>query len=426
MEIITQKKSYLKKAIIAVIILILMIISFGAGLYLPGRSEVIREIAKKETVYLGKILGKYNQPQKGQLSQDINFNLFWDVWDALKKDYVDKDKLNEKEMFYGAIKGMVAATGDPYTVFMDPKIAQDFANDLAGTFEGIGAEIGIRKDILTIISPLADSPAEKAGLKAGDKILAINGTSTMGITVDEAVNKIRGQKGTKVKLTIMREGVKEPKEIEITRDTIMIKSVKTEIRPDKIMVIKISNFNDDTNDLFNKAVEMAVKDNPAGIIIDLRNDPGGYLETAIDVASKWIDSGIVVSEQFADGKKNDFYARGRAALKNFKTVVLINQGSASASEIVSGALKDYGKATLVGKKSFGKGSVQTLEQMKDGSELKVTIAKWLTPKGYNINEQGIQPDFEVELKDEDVEKNKDPQMDKAVDLIFHPVAKDKK
>lgn len=413
----SEKRSLFKKIALAVLILILMAVSFGAGIYLPGRYEVMKDLAKKETVYLGKVLGKYSQPKPGVLAQDVNFNLFWDVWDTLKREYVDKEKLNEKEMFYGSLKGMVGSTGDPYTVFMDPKSSQEFAESFTGSFEGIGAEIGIRNEIVTIISPLAGSPAEKAGLKAGDKIYAINGESTAGFSIEEAVRKIRGPQGTQVTLTISRDGMEKAKDVVIKRDVIVIKSVKTELKDNKIFVIQISSFNDDTKGLFEEAVNKAIKINPQGVILDLRNNPGGYLETAVDIASEWIEKGIVVTEEFSSTNKNEFESRGRARLKDYPTVVLVNQGSASASEIVAGALKDYGKAKIIGMKTFGKGSVQTVDDFQDGSSIKITVAKWLTPKGNYINEQGINPDIEVDMKQEDYDKGADPQMEKAIEEL---------
>jgi len=416
-DIVNQNRENAKRIILRILVILLFpvfaVAGFGAGLYYSGKSELVKNLAKKEAVYLGKITGKYSQPEKGTLAEDIDFKLFWKVWDALKKDYVDKNKLNEKEMFYGAIHGMVASADDPYTVFMDPKISQEFADDLAGTFEGIGAEIGIRKNILTVIAPLPGSPAEKAGLRAADKILAIDGKITAGITVEEAVGKIRGQGGTEVKLTIMRDGFEKAKDLVIVRDKIVVKSVSTEEK-EGFFIIKISNFNNDTESLFKQAVAEIVKKNPRGVILDLRNDPGGYLETAISVASEWIQDNVIVSEKFGDDNKNDFLAKGRARLKDYKTAVLVNEGSASASEIVAGALKDYGKAILIGKQTFGKGSVQTLNEFSDGSSLKVTVAKWLTPKGVNISEQGIKPDIDIELTEKDYDEGKDPQMAEAV------------
>jgi len=436
-------KKIIKYIIFFILVLALMAVSFGAGLYLPGRFEIVKGMAKNEAIYLGKVTGIYSKaPEEfikklestefsvgngsnGQnnlanneiLVHDVSFDLFWDAWDLLKKEYVDKDKLNEKEMFYGAIKGMVEATKDPYTVFMDPKLSQEFAESFSGTFEGIGAEIGIRKDIVTIVAPLPDSPAEKAGLKAGDKIYGINGESTSGFSIEEAVRKIRGPKGSEVKLMISRDGLEKAKEIKIIRDVILIKSVKTELRGDKIFVIKITGFNDDTEALFEQAVNEAVKANPKGIVLDLRNNPGGYLDTAVAVASEWVKEGIIVTEEFSKDKKNEFKSNGKARLKDYPTVVLVNQGSASASEIVAGALQNSANIKLIGMKTFGKGTVQTIEDLKDGSSIKITVAKWLTPKGNYINEKGINPDIEVDLTEDDANKGKDPQTEKALELL---------
>jgi len=408
-----------KIKILGVILLSIILLAsfFSAGMMLAQKNEFIKKISVKEAVYAGNVYNKYVTAPANKLTQDVNFNLFWKVWDTLLDKYVDKDKLDDKTMFYGALKGLVESTGDPYTVFMEPKVAKEFTDDLAGAFEGIGAEIGKKSDVITIIAPLADMPAEKVGLKAGDKIYAIDGKSTAGLAIDQAVSKIRGPKGTEVTLTIFRDGFDKPKDFKIIRQAIVVKSVRTVRRDDNIFVITITNFNDDTTELFKRAAQTALEKNPKAIILDLRNNPGGYLETAIDVASEWIDQGVVVTEQFNPEKKNEYWHRGRSRLKDFPTAVLVNQGSASASEIVAGALKDDGKAIIVGLKTFGKGSVQTLENLQDGSSVKITVAKWLTPKGNNINEQGIVPDVEVDLTIDDYNKGKDPQMDKAVEIL---------
>ena len=418
-----KKRKVLKSIGVFILLLLVIIVSFGAGMIYVQKSELARSFTTEQLGYLGKVLNEYGLAPKDRFSQDIDFNEFWNVWDLLKDKFVNKDKLTDKQMFYGAMRGLVNSLNDPYSVFMEPKLAQEFANDLAGTFEGIGAEIGMRNDIITIIAPLADMPAEKAGLKAGDKIYAIDGKSTASLSVDEAVNKIRGPKGTTVTLTILREGMQQAKDYKITREVIIVKSVRTEMRQDGIFVLKITNFNNDTLDLFKKAVQEIVTKNPKAIIFDLRNNPGGYLDTAVDVASEWIEDGVVVTERFTKEKKNEYLARGRARLKDFLTVVLVNQGSASASEIVAGALKDYNKATIIGKKTFGKGSVQTLEDLQDGSSVKITVAEWLTPQGNNINEQGITPNIEVDLTQDDSNSNKDPQMDKAIEVIKQELEK---
>ena len=424
-----KRNKWSKRIALIVLILVLMAASFGSGLYISQKSEVIKKLAEKEVVYLGNLIGKYGGGRDDIFKQDVNFNLFWEVWDTLEKEYVDKNKLNDKEMFYGALKGLVASLDDPYTVFMDPKLSREFADDLAGTFEGIGAEIGIRKEVLTIIAPLEGMPAAKAGLSAGDKVYAINGEATTGMTVDEAVSKIRGPKGTDVTLTIFKEGSDAAKDVVITRGVIIVKSIKTETvssagaggsqekKDNDIFVLKISNFNNDTLELFNKAVQEILTKNPKGIVLDLRNNPGGYLDTAIELASEWVDDGIIVTEKFSEEKKNEYFSRGRARLKDYPTVVLVNRGSASASEILSGALRDYKKATIVGEQTFGKGSVQTLREFGDGSSIKITVAKWLTPNGDSINDAGIKPDIEIKMTDKDYEENKDPQMDKAIEIL---------
>ena len=235
-------------------------------------------------------------------------------------------------MFYGSLEGLAGATDDPYTVFMNPELTTEFYQDLAGTFEGIGAEVGKRDDMITIVAPLEGMPAQKAGLRAGDKVYAINGESALGLTVTEAVKKIRGPKGTTVTLTIIR-GEAKPFDVEIVRDKIVIASVETEMRSDGYYVIRITNFNDDTEALFNQAINDILTKSPKGIILDLRNNPGGYLETAVFVASEWIEDGLVVAEQFGENRRNEHFSNQRARLKDFATVVLINEGSASASEL---------------------------------------------------------------------------------------------
>jgi len=392
-------------------VVLLMAASFVAGLAWSenGKAE------DKQLAYSPEAVTSENKSA-------FDFNLYWEVWDKLKSNYVDKNKVTDEEMFYGSLRGLAASMDDPYTIFMDPTEAKEFNDDLAGTFEGIGAEVGLRNDLITVIAPLAGMPAEKAGVRAGDKIYAINTESTIGLGVDEAVKKIRGPKGTEVTLTVIHPDGDKPVDIKITRDLIITKSVKTEVRKDGVMIITVSNFNDDTLDLFNAAVKTALTKNPKGIILDLRNNPGGYLDTAISMASAWVKEGPVVVEQFGEGKRQEYFATGNNSLGGFKTVILINGGSASASEIVAGALRDYKKATIVGEQSYGKGSVQGVRELSGGSALKVTVAKWLTPNGDFIDEKGIKPDIEVKLTGDDVNTNKDPQMDKALQLILKPEA----
>jgi len=349
----------------------------------------------------------------------VDFSLFWKVWDVLKEKYVDSSKLDAQKLFYGAIKGMLAATGDPYTNFFNPEENKKFNEDITGSFEGIGAEIGMKGGVLTVIAPLEGMPAEKAGLRAGDKIVKIGDKNTSDLTIDGAVDLLHGKKGTEVKITIFRDGEQDTREISIIRDVINVKSVKFEEKDGEIAYVKISRFGDNTFKEFSAALNEIKNKNSKGIIIDLRNDPGGYLETAVEIGSKMLPKGnVVVMEEDGDGKRNKLLAKGGDELSGIKTVVLINEGSASASEILAGALRENREnVTLVGRKSFGKGSVQELVGLSQGTSMKVTIAHWLTPKGNQINEKGISPDVEVEFTNDDYNNNRDPQLEKALEIV---------
>ena len=354
---------------------------------------------------------------------DVDFSLFWDSWAKIQEKYVNRANLNYQEMVYGAISGMIKSLNDPYSVFMPPPEAKKFSEDVKGSFEGIGAEIGIRGGVLTIVAPLEASPAQKAGLLAGDKILKIDDAITSDLALDEAVSKIRGAKGTQVTLTIVRDSWKESKEIKITRDTIKVPILKYEIKtiePEgkKIAYVQLYQFTENASQEFRKTVDQILGSPAQGIILDLRNNPGGYLEVAVDIASWFLGQGeLVVSEDYGNGKKNENKSYGYNKLGQYPLVVLINQGSASASEILAGALRDDRGIKLVGEKSFGKGSVQELEDLKGGSSLKMTVAKWLTPSGHSIMDEGLEPDVKVEQTADDIEAGRDPQLDKAMEMM---------
>ncbi len=404
---------------LAIVVVIIGGGGFMTGLIYGQKAELARRLADPQAVLLGKLSGLYQQDKQGRLSSDIDFSLFWQTWDLIKANYVDQDKLTDKQMFYGALSGLVGSVGDPYTVFMNPEESKLFNEDLTGTFSGIGAEVGLRNDVVTIIAPLAGTPAERAGLRSGDKVYAIDKQSTVGLTVDEAVKKIRGDKGTTVTLTIARNGDKL-RDISITRDTIIVKSVVTNYdQASGLYTITVSNFNADTEPLFQVAIQDIEHKKPRGLILDLRNNPGGYLDAAVAIASFWISDGVIVSEQFSNQSATQpQHARGLAPLAGLPTVVLINQGSASASEIVAGALMDHQQATTIGKTTYGKGSVQVVRDLPDGSMVKITTAKWLTPNGTSINDKGIEPNIEVELTENDFNKNIDPQMVKARQFLL--------
>lgn len=350
---------------------------------------------------------------------EVDVDLFTEVWEIIHNDYLDQSKVSDKALFYGALTGMVDALGDPHSMFLNPELTKEFTQELGGSFFGIGAEIGRRDGYLVIVAPLAGSPAEKAGLKSGDRILKVDGRDMSSISSGEAVGYIRGEKGTEVSLTIFSPGSESAREVKITRGKIDIPSVIYE-KEDGIAILKISHFNDDTDDRFASAVQQVLNDNPSGIIVDLRNNPGGFLETAINVAGYWLEPNtVVVRETFSDKRKDKEYTAGKkTGLRNFKTVVLVNEGSASGAEILAGALQDYGLAKIVGMNTYGKGSVQQLLELKDNSSVKITVARWLTPKGRTIEGEGITPDYEVDYTIEDYNNDLDPQLERAKELIF--------
>lgn len=392
-------------------ILILAVAIFYAGLAI-GRNEINVPDNQVTRIFIPK-----NQDQG---PKDVDWQLLWDAIEKINEKYVNRPADLQK-ILYGAVSGAVAALEDPYSVFFPPKEAEEFRNELAGTLEGIGAEIAIKNQLLTVVAPLEDSPAEKAGIKAGDFIHKIDGVETTGIKVEEAVTKIRGKAGTKVKLTVYHKGETAPTDIEITRAKIEVKSIESEIKEvngKKIGVVKLRRFGEESGDVMQSIVSDFLVENVKGVILDVRNDPGGYLETAVDVASNWVPKGkVVVIQKFGDGQEQTFESDREPRLAGMPTVVLMNGGSASASEIVAGALKDHGKAKLVGEKSFGKGSVQEVIDLRGDSDLKLTIAKWLTPNGHDLNKDGLEPDEKVELKEEDFQADRDPQMDKALELL---------
>ena len=398
------KRPLVRRAILNVgIVTVLLTASFFLGQYLALKDVNLAQASLNQMTTASK---------PGQTG--FNEKLFWEVWQNVANIYVDKDKVDNDKLFHGALKGIVEATGDPYSLYMTPDENKEFATDMSGKFEGIGAEIGLKDGIITVIAPLEGMPAQKAGLKAGDQIAKINNESTAGLSVVQAVDKIRGPKGTAVKLSIYREKETQPREFSIVRDLIVIKSVKTEITKDNIFIIRISSFNDDTDALFEQAVEEILAKKPKGIILDLRNNPGGYLESSILMSSKWIKDGTVVMERYGDGTTNTHKSIGEPVFSDIKTVVLVNRGSASASEIVAGALQDHKLAKIVGEKTFGKGSVQVLKTLSDGGSVKITAAKWLTPNGKSIDGQGITPDIEVVEK---ADSRTDAARQKAIDII---------
>lgn len=354
--------------------------------------------------------------------EGVDMGEFWRVWHLLEEKYVDSatTTLTSEDRVRGAIDGLVRSYGDPYTNYLPPKESEMFAEDISGNFSGVGMEVGIRDEIITIIAPLPDSPAEKAGLIAGDAIIRIGDKTTEGMTTDEAVQLIRGEKGTEVMLTIYRKGEDEFRDVTIMRDTITIPTSKTETRGNTF-VVTLYSFNAISEAEMQSALREFVKSNKKKLILDLRGNPGGYLQSAVAISSYFLPAGkTVVRESFGDNMREEVYRTNGRTIGTFTPenfVVLVDGGSASASEIVAGALKEHGVATVMGEQTFGKGSVQELINLDDGSSLKVTIARWLTPNGTSISEGGLTPDIVVERTAEDRENEKDPQLDAALEFL---------
>lgn len=354
-----------------------------------------------------------------------DFSPFWKAWNILNEKHVASGSttpnVSDQEKVWGAIEGLASSFKDPYTVFFPPADAEIFENDISGNFQGVGMEIGVRDGVLTVIAPLKGTPAQKAGILAGDKILKIDDVMTNTLNSDEAVKLIRGKGGTKVKFTILRNGSDTPIEISVVRATIDIPTIKSYTRADGVFVIELYNFSALSSDLFRKALREFVASRTNKLVVDLRGNPGGYLEASIDMASWFLPLGdVVVRENFGPDKEETVHrSKGYSIFnENLKMAILMDGGSASASEILAGALQEHGVAKLVGSNSYGKGSVQELIKLTPDTSLKVTIARWLTPNGKSISDGGLKPDVEVKRTPEDVAKGVDPQMKAAVELLL--------
>ncbi len=401
-------QNFLKtRHIIAIVFLFGLFFVWGIYIGLNNRPEI------------EKVIGLSNK--ETQVITETDFSPFWKVWNTINEKYPKADKLIDQNKVYGAISGLVGSLDDPYSVFFGPDEAKDFEDEIAGNFTGIGMEVGMKDKILTVIAPLKDTPAYRANIKSGDKILKIDKIVTSGLSIEKAIKLIRGEKGTTVALTIFREENKDPMEIKIVRDVINIPTLDTEFRPDGIFVIKLYSFSANSASLFRNAIKSFAESGTEKLLLDLRGNPGGYLDSAVDISSWFLPNGkTIVTEDYGDDKKPEiFRSRGYNVFNDkLKFVILIDSGSASASEIVAGAMQNHGRAKLVGSQSFGKGSVQEAIKITPDTLLKITVAKWLTPNGTSISEKGLTPDYPVEITKKDLEKKKDPQLDKAVELLL--------
>lgn len=395
-------------------IAIALAVGFVAGMYVQSKNSQSR--------YVNYVSVKV--PEGSKLTNE-QFAPFWSAWNILSNRYVDASSTTDQEKLYGSIKGLAASFGDPYTVFFPPTQAKIFLDDISGNFGGVGMEIGMKNNQIIVVAPLKDSPASRAGVKAGDFILTINGTSTVDMSVDEAVSYIRGPKGTQVKISFLPKDSNKPVERTITRDTIKIPTLDVESKADgSIFVIKLYSFTSQSPDLFREALRQFISSGSHKLIIDLRGNPGGYLDAAWDMASFFLPLGkTVVTEDFgANQEPNVFRSKGYNVFNgNLQLLILVDAGSASASEILAGALQENGIGKLVGAKTFGKGSVQELIPITPDTSLKITIARWLTPKGHNLSHDGLEPDYPVTFTEKEAEAamaaGKDPVMEKAVGIL---------
>lgn len=376
-----------------------------------GHNDI--KIERQKAQFLPTISLKSNQP--ADLS-NVNMSQFWNVWQIATTKHIDKDKITQQKLIDGATAGMVAAFDDPYSAYLTPEQNSNAKADLGGTFEGVGMQLGFNKEKqLVVMSPITGSPADKAGVRAGDKIWMIDTLETPGLSLPEAVEKIRGKKGTQVKLKMQRDQ-EALFDVELTRDTIYIKSVEAKLlENDSIAHVKINRFGDTTKAEWDEAVNLINSKKITKLVLDVRNDPGGYLDTAVYINSDFMD-GVVLQQENYLGERNKYTSTHPARLRGIKVVGLINKGSASAAEIVSGAIQDRKIGVLVGEQSFGKGTIQEVEDLSGGAGLHITTAKWLLPSGRWIHKEGLKPDTEVKLTEDDILNKRDPQLDKAIEL----------
>jgi len=357
------------------------------------------------------------------IARNINFNadlsILWDVLRIIKTKYKGRKDLNDQDLVYGAAKGLVESLDDPYSEFMAPESSKKFLEDISGSFEGIGAEIGIKESVLTVVAPLEGTPAKKAGLMSGDKIIKIDDKTTPELTIEKAITLIRGPRGTKVILTILRGSDNKQREITIRRGIIKVPVIKWSLKGnDDIAYVQLFSFTENSPDRFSQIAQEILQSSANKIILDLRGNPGGYLESAVGIAGWFLPSGeLVVKEDEGNGKGELYTSEGKAVFREWPTVILIDEGSASASEILAGALRDHLGTELIGKNSFGKGTVQQMEPLKKGASLKITIADWITPSGLSISKSGLSPDIKVDLDIDAFKQGKDSQLQKAIERL---------
>ncbi len=424
------------------LILCMILIALGSGWYagsrnIRGLADVIA-VAKKETPSANQTISR-TQP----LNSNVDMGLFWQVWDKLEANYLFKEKIDYQKMVYGAISGMTSALGDPYTAFFPPQENTTSKQNLNGSFEGVGIQLGYKKEQIVVIAPISGMPAEKAGVKAGDYLLKIVDEAksiskeTYNMNINDAVNYIRGEKGTTVKLTLLHEGASDTYEVELARETIVVPSVEVEFgrvigsqfvtkeaaatgSGKLIAHLRLTRFGELTDEQWDKSIQQILEKEKeiGGVVLDVRNNPGGYMQGAVNLAAEFLPSGsVVVKQESTQAPDQSFSTQRIGRLLTIPLVVLMNKGSASASEILAGALSEHDRAKLVGDTSFGKGTIQTAEDLdKNGAGVHITIARWLTPQGNWVHEKGLKPDVEIALDPQ--QPTVDTQLIKAADTVL--------
>lgn len=391
--------------------MILGIVTFAVGLYVGSHNSLAES----------QMAAVDNSLTPADIAERANFEDFWEVWKLIEERHPDGTETTPDEKVWGAIKGLVESVGDPYTTYLTPDENEDLHTDLKGEFSGVGMEVGMKEGLIKVIAPLKNSPAERAGVLTGDTLLKIDDTFTTDLTLDAAVDLIRGEKGTPVTITVAREGKDSVLEITIVREVIVVPVIETEhLKKEGVFIIRFSSFGDKSSAEFENALKVFARTDSKKLIIDLRNNPGGYLSSAVDITSWFLPEGkVIVSENGKDDREDQvFKSKGHFLSGTYKVAILVNEGSASASEIMAGALQEHGVAKLVGTQTFGKGSVQELIPMDDGTALKLTIAEWLTPNGTSISKEGLTPDYVVELDVDKYLKDKtDTQLEKAIEIL---------
>lgn len=397
-----SRRDWTRAALVAVLVLVIVVASAGAG-FAAGW-------------YLGPDARQQPPTPASQANIQEQFQVFWEAWDIIERDFNRDGPLDTQKMIHGATRGMIEALGDPHTVFIEPAQAEILSQDLEGSFQGIGATVDMIDGYLVIIEPLQDSPAALAGLLPGDVVLEVDGQSLEGMGLMEAIALIRGPRDSEVRLLVHREGMSEPLEVDITRTTIDLPTVTHRMLDEEIAYLRLSEFNGQATTRLQTALTELLAQNPRALVFDLRGNPGGYLHIAVEVASQFIRDGVVVTEKDAQGEVTEYRADGQGMALDIPLAVLVDGGSASAAEIVAGAIQDAGRGVLIGRPTYGKGSVQVTHTLNDGSAVRVSIARWRTPSGRQLDKDGLSPDILVPI-DSEAPSGEDPVLQRAVEHL---------